>query len=339
MALSVTSAPWQQVNMPALDLRRWLYATGVQEGIRSSTDLTVVQRGAGANMSVDVGVGFAMVQGDSVTNQGLFLAYNDAATNAVVTAAHATLPRIDRVCVRVRDAFHGDAANDISFQVVAGTATSGATLVNLNGAAAVPASHLLLANVLVGAAVSSITNANIANVAQQSGAASLPTGTEIELDSDTAPTGFLLLDGTAVSRTSYAALFNHYGTRHGTGDGSTTFNLPNRKGRVAVSKDAAQTEFDTLAETGGAKTHALTTAELAAHSHGVTDPGHFHQFVATFSTGAAGNNSAWEVASQGPGTAGNTFSATTGISTQNAGGGNAHNNLQPYYVINRFVKT
>lgn len=161
MALSVTSAPFQQVSMPALDLRRYLGA-GLQEGVASATDMAVAQRGAGANFSVDIAAGEALIQGDTVANQGRYYVLNDAVFNLTgFTTANATNPRIDRVTLRVRDAFHGDAANDVSFQIVTGTATAGATLANLNGAAAVPNSQLLLANILIPATATTVTTANI----------------------------------------------------------------------------------------------------------------------------------------------------------------------------------
>lgn len=90
----------------------------------------------------------------------------------------------------------------------------------------------------------------------------------------TAPAGWLLCDGTSVSRTSYAKLFAVVGTTYGVGDGSTTFGLPNLKGRVPVGRDSAQTEFDVLGETGGEKTHLLTTTEMPAHAHVQNAHGH-----------------------------------------------------------------
>lgn len=69
------------------------------------------------------------------------------------------------------------------------------------------------------------------------------------------PSGWLLCDGTAVPRAAYPELFAVIGTSWGAGDGSTTFNLPNLKGRTVIGRDAAQAEFDTLGETGGSKTH------------------------------------------------------------------------------------
>lgn len=83
----------------------------------------------------------------------------------------------------------------------------------------------------------------------------------------TAPTGWLICDGSAVSRSTYSALFGVLSTTYGAGNGSTTFNLPNLKGRVPVGRDASQTEFDTLTETGGSKTSALGVSNLPAHNH------------------------------------------------------------------------
>jgi microcystin-dependent protein len=114
-----------------------------------------------------------------------------------------------------------------------------------------------------------------------------------------APTGYFLCDGSAVSRTTYSALFAITSTTYGVGDGSTTFNLPNLKGRVPVGLDGSQTEFDALGETSGAKTHTLTSTEIPAHGHtysGTTANGgaaHTHGTPAlsgTFTSGTASAN-------------------------------------------------
>jgi len=113
-------------------------------------------------MSVDIAAGYAYLHATTVTAQGVYGAYNDAVYNLTgFTAAHATNPRVDRVALRLRDAFHGDAANDWTFVILTGTATAGATLANLTGAAAVPANHLLLANILIPANATSVITANI----------------------------------------------------------------------------------------------------------------------------------------------------------------------------------
>src|SRR5262245_48375284 len=118
-----------------------------------------------------------------------------------------------------------------------------------------------------------------------------------------APSGWLLCDGAAVSRTTFSALFAVCGTQFGAGDGTTTFNVPNLKGRVPVGIDAAQTEFDVRGETGGAKTlpnhlHTIahghtgstfTGSALANHQHSipfVTSGGGIASIAAQFGTSA-----------------------------------------------------
>ena len=83
----------------------------------------------------------------------------------------------------------------------------------------------------------------------------LPIGSIIEYGGTTAPEGWLLCDGSAVSRTTYASLFSTIGTSFGTGDGSTTFNIPNKKGKVGVGLDSTDTNFNTIGKTGGSKEH------------------------------------------------------------------------------------
>jgi microcystin-dependent protein len=104
----------------------------------------------------------------------------------------------------------------------------------------------------------------------------------------TAPPGYLLCDGTAVSRTTYSSLFTTIGTAYGTGNGTTTFNLPNLQNRIPVGK-GSDAEFDTLGETGGAKSVTLTSSEIPAHSHPnqlssntVAAAGHTHSHVSPF---------------------------------------------------------
>ena len=99
--------------------------------------------------------------------------------------------------------------------------------------------------------------------------------------STTAPGGYLLCNGSAVSRTTYAALFAAIGTIHGAGDGSTTFNLPDLLDRFVVGAGASygvagQGGSAVQTTTVSVAAHALTVDELPAHSHGVNDPGHGH---------------------------------------------------------------
>src|SRR6056300_1924136 len=108
------------------------------------------------------------------------------------------------------------------------------------------------------------------------GVEGIPTATVVPWTDATIPSGFLEFDGAAVSRTTYADLFAIVGTTYGSGDGSTTFALPDLQDNVAVGKSGSKA----LASTGGANTvtatgnvggstanASLSVAQLAAHSH------------------------------------------------------------------------
>ena len=205
-------------------------------------------------------------------------------------------------------------------------------------------------------------------------AATMPTGALTPFAASTVPTGWLLCDGTGVSRTTYADLFSVIGTTYGAGNGSTTFNLPNLKGRVPVGLDSADTQFDALGETGGAKTHTLTTAEMPVHTHTQSSHTHTqssHSHSGTTDTGLT--NGSWTVPA-GSGTSvqpnhlvGFSASATVSLgdnaqfpgsshdhtystnsqtpiisgttaTNANTGSGNSHNNLQPYITLNFIIK-
>ena len=145
----------------------------------------------------------------------------------------------------------------------------------------------------------------------------VPSGVITAFAGSTAPSGYILCDGSAVSRTTYSALFAVIGTTYGAGDTTTTFNVPNLKGKVAVGRDSSQAEFDTLAETGGEKAVTLTTAQIPSHNH------------SSFIFGSGSGNSGL----------GATTIANTNTTTGDTGGGQAHNNLQPYLVINYIIKS
>lgn len=87
----------------------------------------------------------------------------------------------------------------------------------------------------------------------------------------TAPGGWLLCDGALLNRADYPTLFAAIGTAYNIGgETGAQFRVPNVKGKVIAGVDSAQTEFDTLGESGGFKTVALTQTEMPTHNHGVT---------------------------------------------------------------------
>ena len=98
----------------------------------------------------------------------------------------------------------------------------------------------------------------------------------MEWYSDNIPSNWLLCNGQAVSRTEYAELFAVLGTKYGEGDGSTTFNLPDRRGVGAIGKDENDSDFNTLGKKGGSKKKTLALANMPAHTHTFTGTAHTH---------------------------------------------------------------
>lgn len=166
--------------------------------------------------------------------------------------------------------------------------------------------------------------------------ARFPVASVVPYAGSTAPTGWLFADGAAVSRATYSDLFDIIGTTYGAGDGSTTFNLPNLKGRIPVGLDASQSEFDAIGETGGAKTHTLTESEMPSHTHGFNPGTHYHNYGANFSpTNNVAAGSEYK-SGQNQTTGGNI--SWSGASIDAAGGGGAHNNMPPYIALPYIIK-
>ncbi len=149
----------------------------------------------------------------------------------------------------------------------------------------------------------------------------MPIGSTMQWFADVIPKNWLLCNGQAVNRTEYSELFSTLGTKYGTGNGSTTFNLPNLKGKVAVGLDVNDTEFNTLGKTGGEKKHQLTINELPEHQMSFKDGGKL--LVAS----------------------GNTYGVPDYVIKNGQtlysnpiGGNQSHNNLQPYIVCQYIMK-
>lgn len=152
-------------------------------------------------------------------------------------------------------------------------------------------------------------------------ARAVPEGTVVAWAGTTPPTGWLVCDGSAVSRTTYPNLFSVCGTQFGAGDGSTTFNLPNQARRSIVGKGGTGTATlgNNIGATGGEETHVLTTAELASHTHALT----MSNTTIGYSTG------------------GTSFTGLISIgstNTNSTGSDTGHNTYHPSLVMNHIIK-
>lgn len=153
----------------------------------------------------------------------------------------------------------------------------------------------------------------------------VPTGTVSAFAGSAAPTGYALCDGSAVNRTSQATLFGVIGTTYGVGDGSTTFNLPDLRGRVVAGfgESLLGATADTLGEDNGlianTKTHTLLESEMPSHNHsaGLSDDSAVIQYPGVIGSG----------------------NKLVSADTSNTGGGQAHNNVQPTIILNYIIKT
>lgn len=193
----------------------------------------------------------------------------------------------------------------------------------------------------------------------------LPIGAVIDFAGPSAPTGWLLCAGQAVSRSTYAALFEVISTTYGAGDGSTTFNVPDAKGRATAGRDnmggtAANRLTSagsgivgiTLGASGGAETHTLTAQEapvLTYSFQGNSLPAHSHKYQDAYPTDFNPTGSKG-IPVEDPGGSPNAYShdnerttdatsagTPTGAVTANAGG-QAHRNVQPTLVMNKIIK-
>lgn len=142
----------------------------------------------------------------------------------------------------------------------------------------------------------------------------MPIGTIIQSALDAPPAGFLLCNGAAVSRATYAALFNAIGTRFGIGDGNTTFNLPDLRSRFVRGKPDA----GNVGDVGGSESVALDIEHMPAHHHSfnirTVNGGFGAGMPQGTSTGASGS-----------------------FDTQNTGAGAGHENRPPYLDLNCFI--
>ena len=176
--------------------------------------------------------------------------------------------------------------------------------------------------------------------ANLTGIEGIPTATIVPWSSSSVPSGFLECNGAAVSRSTYSALFAIVGTTYGTGDGSSTFNVPNLADNVAVGKSPNKA----LASTGGANTvtstgnvggstanATLSTAQLASHSH----PGGGNSYGNWSSQSFPGGGKLFNPASTGSAGSGSGHSHNMSANFT----GDATSVIQPYLAVTYIIKT
>ena len=173
-----------------------------------------------------------------------------------------------------------------------------------------------------------------------------PAGAIMQYGGASAPEGWLLCRGQNVSRTLYPELFAAIGVTYGSGNGSTTFAVPDLRGRVPVGLNTSETEFNSLNKRGGAKTHTLTSAQMPSHNHSLSN--HRHRILG----GNDGNSRMRSGKADTGGSVSSAFhpwfgtgwNAVDNVYTDyqsgtigNTGGGGSHNNIQPYVTLNYII--
>ena len=134
---------------------------------------------------------------------------------------------------------------------------------------------------------------------------------------------FLWCNGAAVSRTTYANLFNVIGTTYGSGDGSTTFNVPDTRGRTIINQGTGSGLTErTIGQQGGSERHVLTLDQLPPHGHGLAR--------------GSGSGSLKVPEMSSPAYA--SLIDDTGYDSQSVGSGAAHNNMQPFVVMCHVIR-
>jgi len=168
-------------------LRQIITGLAPLPGVVVASDLAVTQNGT-PNMSVNVAAGNAIVQGTSVAvTQGSYWFYNDATVNLAVTAAHATLDRIDLVVAQIQDAFYAGASNTPQLAVIAGTPAGSPVR------PAVPASSLILASLYITHAETSVLTAAITDARTTAGPRVSPGAAKVDALESTSSASYVAL--------------------------------------------------------------------------------------------------------------------------------------------------
>lgn len=165
----------------------------------------------------------------------------------------------------------------------------------------------------------------------------IQTGTVVMYGSLTPPPGWLNCDGAEVSRAAFATLYGVVRDTFGSGDASTTFNLPDFQRRIPIGQGGVSVSgpANTIGSTGGEEKHQLTTAEMPAHTHTQTAD---HSHVMRGLTGSGSSTGAF-INTYAPNQVASGITDTAISTLDNTGSDTAHNNVQPSLVVNFIIKT
>ena len=163
-----------------------------------------------------------------------------------------------------------------------------------------------------------------------------PAGMLVAFGGITAPVGWFMCDGSAVSRTTYADLFAAIGVDYGIGDGATTFNIPDMRGRFPQGKDSGEPTFDALGGIGGEKAVQMTVDQVPVHMHGLRGAGHGD---GDRPIGVQGpDSSGFGTNTITPGQTARGVGSNVGINEDIASPNNSHNNMSPFQVVNFIIQ-
>jgi microcystin-dependent protein len=167
----------------------------------------------------------------------------------------------------------------------------------------------------------------------------LPIGIVLPYATTNAPEGWLVCNGQEVSKITYSSLWNIIGTTFGVASNPNNFKLPDLRGRVIVGDGTGiGLSNRNIGQTGGAETHTLTIDEIPSHNHTINDPGHNHTENISSGNLSIENDNPDVYGNQTSSFIGNTGTSNTGITINNTGGGQPHNNMPPFAVLNYIIK-
>lgn len=274
----------------------------LSEGWLSGPDAFEVTPTSPASMTVEIGSGAAradryVVPGGAVGQHPYIVQLNETVVAQPLAASDAQSRTDEIYLVVLDDAYDSTQRGLPRIGYRRGDAGLGAP-----GPDPAWVAYALLATVPVPAGATETTAVTGARKQALIAAGAHPVGAVMDFAGQTSPPGWLLCDGAVISRATYRALFEAIGTTFGAGDGTTTFRIPDMRGRVAIGAGSLGTDTYVRGGTGGSARVTLTEAQVPAHSH--TTPNHSHTVNHKHGSGTLGTGTTGSGHTHGSGTLG-----------------------------------